>query len=209
MQQKEGSKNNGRESGGICMKIKNLLLLFILLNGFSARPSFCAGEPVAHAAGREDSAALAGAGRGAGAGAADGVVGLAEAPFAPLAVGPLAKIELLRGSLAGIPQSMQGASLLHGAMLWEMGIVKMLYAMLITPIEKGGRMVPDAAICPLGAVLNELCYLAGGSLQISGMEFCLAQRLNPAGFGRLYASIIYNTDIALPISKKHKSKKKS
>jgi len=202
------------------MKIKNLLLLVVLLNGFAARPSFGAGVRVApgelEVAGEDTGSAGAGAGAGGAAEGvalveglpAEGVVGRDE-PTTIATEGPLAKIELLRGSLTGAPPAMQGASLLHGAMLWETGIVKSLYGMLIKPKEDGGRIVPDAAICPLGEVLNELFYLAGGSFKISGMRSSLAQRLDAAGFGCLYSSILYNTDIALPVSKKHGSKNRA
>jgi ankyrin repeat protein len=172
-----------------------------------------AGEEVHKGAEAEDAPLPAGAGTGLGGGpegAAAGVVGGAEEAPVVVSQGALAKIDqLLRGSLTAVPQAMQGASLLHGAMLWEMGIVKMLYTMLITPKEEDRRMVPDAAICPLGEVLNEFFYLAGGTFQISGMRSCLAQRLDAAGFGRLYASLIYNTDIILPGSNKHGSKNRA
>jgi ankyrin repeat protein len=209
------------------MKIKNLLLLFILLNGFSARPSFGAGAPEVEDAGREvagaeehkgpdeEDAAPAGAGTGAVAGGAEGaaagVVGGAEEAPVVVSQGALAKIDqLLRGSLTGVPKAMQGASLLHGAMLWEMGIVKMLYALLVTPkkVEVGGqaRLEPDAENTqfPLGKALIEFFRLTGEAFKPSSAETVVSVHLTPEKLGQLYKVLINGGEIPEPFESRPK-----
>jgi hypothetical protein len=203
------------------MKIKNLLLLVVLLNVFAARPSFGAGVRVApgeveapgeeehKGAEAEDAPLRAGAGTGLGGGAegaAVGVVGGAEGAPVVVSQGALAKIELLRGSLTGAPPAMQGASLLHGAMLWEMNIVKMLYVLLVTPkeVEVAGevRLEPDAenTLFLLGKVLIKFFRLTGEAFKPSSAESVVSVHLTPETLGQLYKALMNGEEIPEPFN---------
>jgi ankyrin repeat protein len=207
------------------MKIKNLLLLLVLLNGFAARPSFAAGAREApgevEVTGRdgegaeerkgpddEDAPLPAGAGTRFGGGAERAAAGVTGGALASTG-GPIAKIELLRGSLTGALPAMQGASLLHGAMLWEFGIVKMLYALLLTPeeVELNGEriLIANSAFCPLGRVLMELFYLADGDFQPTKSDTSSAKYLKQSFWGLLYAKSLQGgsfDDVVWPVEQR-------
>ena len=62
---------------------------------------------------------------------------------------------------------MRGASLLHGALLWETGIIKSLYYLLVTPnVIEGTRWEPsyEGTSILLGKFLMQFFYMAGGTL---------------------------------------------
>jgi ankyrin repeat protein len=180
------------------MKIKNVLLLLIVMNCFPVMP-------------------LSSARAGAGAGAGDSLITVTEenAGEGSVSDGPsripkqdlLAKIDLLHGSLTRAPEEMKEASLLHGAMLWELGIVKMLYALLVTPkkiaVKDQERLVPDSSMWALGKVLMELFYMNGGTLKPSKQHSSVAYNLQPVNLGALYKAIKQGliTEWSLPMSK--------
>jgi ankyrin repeat protein len=129
------------------------------------------------------------------------------AVMAPEQEGPSAKITLLRDQMAGEHVTNPQATLLHGAMLWELGIIKGLYILLVTPKsepaaplidghpvgghpEVPGRTVADSGICPLGVVLKELFHLAGETLAPTKTVTSYAWFLKPTTLGSLYKNII-------------------
>jgi hypothetical protein len=195
------------------LKIKNLLAL-ILINSFAVGPIVAARTPLPRSSvDAEEAPGVAGAGAGGGAGAAAG----GSIDYAPAAIaeqGVLAKIELLRGTLAKAPTIMQGASLLHGAMLWELGIIKALYELLVTPetvpYKDSTRLVPASSPWPLGNILMAFFHLAGGTFQPTHSSLACAKYLKPDFLGALYAATVRGrlvSDESWPVTKRHYVKK--
>ncbi len=108
-------------------------------------------------------------------------------------IGALAKIALLEGTLVDVPEPYRKASLLHGAMLWEMGIVKSLYRMLITPKIKNERLVPDSSTWALGNVLSSLFTLTGNFIAPARGPARTATYLTPVLLGKIYKALLNGT----------------
>lgn len=110
--------------------------------------------------------------------------------------GPLAKIALLKGQLSAAPEKYHGTTLAHGAILWEFGIIKALYTILIEPkkITKDGAILrfPDEASTkePLGRLLMQFFTLTARTLVPTKSISLLAPKLTPTHLGSLYACIM-------------------
>ena len=109
--------------------------------------------------------------------------------------GPVARINLLQGQLANALPQYRDSSLVHGAIYSEFGIIKSLYTLLVTPkkviLDDGReRLVPDSSFNPLGTLMQQFFYLAGGTLAPTKRTNSCVYRLTPAELGYLYKTIM-------------------
>jgi hypothetical protein len=100
-------------------------------------------------------------------------------------------------------------------MLWELGLAKSLYQLLITAEKRDERLYAKTAICPLGEVLMQFFNLVGGTLKISNAETRIAHFLTPDSLGKLYRACFSTTtdkgfsNILAPEKLKRKDLRKS